>query len=726
VQNHSKTLPWELSSDLPLADPADDAFGYAPFASRLAAAIVDNKSPRGLVLAVHGRWGSGKSSVLNFVKHDLNLLPEERRPVIVDFNPWWFEGRDEIASQLLAQLAAQLPDRFKEFQQVARLLVKYSAALAHVAADVQGGFWLKKFAVVLDRLREMMGQSKKADVPSVKNEIADKLKSLGKRIVVFVDDIDRLTPDEARDFFRAVKALADFPEVVYVLFFDREEVSKALTAALKMDGEAYLEKIVQAPFNLPAVDRDQLRKRLFGGLDLILASSPMPFDFDRSRWAEVYWHGLDYFIQKPRDVVRILNAISVSYPSVAGEVNLVDFIALEVLRLFAPSVYGSIRDSKAFFCGAPTQLDGRKEEQKAYFERWKEALPAASREQLAELVGRLFPKVAHYLGTGMIWGCDPADWRPALRPCCEDCFDVYFQFGVPSGHVSRAELLQLTAASTSGGMAALLLEARAQIRPDGHSKARDLIDRLREFDQLPAAQAAKLVEALVGHGHELLRDRDELGGFLLTSNRWRIEGLICKRLESLPVSDRRDLLMRLVESSPGLWSLTELADDALQAKRDPSKAPKAMLGLEDGFAEQFSKRVVARLDGAALDQLLAMPDLDLIVHRWSLWGDTARIRETFKPMLAEDDSLIILLDKFVRTGLRHSGRSTTETYQLSFRSLDVVMDVKVMEARIRHLQSRADLSRRVRAATKQFILGLEATQRGQDPDRLYLHDDDQP
>jgi predicted KAP-like P-loop ATPase len=220
-----------LSSDLPLADPADDAFGYAPFASRLAAAIVDNKSPRGLVLAVHGRWGSGKSSVLNFVKHDLNLLPEERRPVIVDFNPWWFEGRDEIASQLLAQLAAQLPDRFKEFQQVARLLVKYSAALAHVAADVQGGFWLKKFAVVLDRLREMMGQSKKADVPSVKNEIADKLKSLGKRIVVFVDDIDRLTPDEARDFFRAVKALADFPEVVYVLFFDREEVSKALTAA---------------------------------------------------------------------------------------------------------------------------------------------------------------------------------------------------------------------------------------------------------------------------------------------------------------------------------------------------------------------------------------------------------------------------------------------------------------------------------------------------------------
>jgi predicted KAP-like P-loop ATPase len=51
---------WEIGSDLPLVDPAEDAFGYAPFASLLAKAIVDNRSPQGLVLAVHGKWGSGK------------------------------------------------------------------------------------------------------------------------------------------------------------------------------------------------------------------------------------------------------------------------------------------------------------------------------------------------------------------------------------------------------------------------------------------------------------------------------------------------------------------------------------------------------------------------------------------------------------------------------------------------------------------------------------------
>ncbi len=84
MTDNAMTQPWELGSDLPVEDPADDSYGYAPFASRLATAIVDNKSPKGLVIAVHGKWGSGKSSLLNFIKHDLKKLSEERRPVIVD------------------------------------------------------------------------------------------------------------------------------------------------------------------------------------------------------------------------------------------------------------------------------------------------------------------------------------------------------------------------------------------------------------------------------------------------------------------------------------------------------------------------------------------------------------------------------------------------------------------------------------------------------------------
>lgn len=718
--------PWELGSDLPLENPADDYFGYAPFASRLATAIIDNKSPKGLVLAVHGKWGSGKSSLLNFIKYDLKKLPDERRPVIVDFNPWWFEGRNQIATQLLAEFSSQLPDKLKHAREAAKVIGSYSQEIAAAVTTYSGHIWIGKIAGwAASRIPKLKALIEPEGVPKVKKKVADKLKECDIRFVFFVDDIDRLTPNEASDFFRAVKALADFPEVVYVLFFDREEVAKALTASLKMDGEAYLEKIIQAPFHLPAVDRQKLQQKLFMGLNSVIQAHPMPFAFDQDRWTEVYSDGLDRLIKKPRDIIRILNAISVTYPPVAGEVNPVDFIAIEFLRVFEPTVYGSIRDAKEFFTGDPTSLDYKKAEEKSYFEAWRASLPNDTRDSLYDLVGRIFPKAERVLTTSRFISSDSGRWRKELRPCSFDNFDVYFQLGIPPGHVSRAELDRLISQELPEGIATLLLEAKDVVFPDGHSKARDLIERLRDFDELSATQATNLVTALVDNGHALLLDGDERGNFFSMPNRWRVSSLICRQLERLSVAEREALLMRLAESSPGLWSLVDLADDALRSKQDPSKAPKALLNLSDDFPESFSKRIGYRLDHANLNELMAMPDLDFIVHRWSMWGDVRRIREVFRPMLSDDDKLIGLLDKFVRTGMMQSGNKVSETYQLSMKPLAAAMDVQVMSPRVSGLMDKTNLTPRQMATVKRFKQGLKAMAEGKDPDTMHFADEDE-
>ncbi|MHA6896390.1 KAP family P-loop NTPase fold protein [Ralstonia pseudosolanacearum] len=716
---------WDLGADLPLTDPAEDEFGYAPFASQLAQAVVGNKNPQGLVLAVHGRWGSGKSSLLNFIKHDLKTLPEDKRPVLVEFNPWWFEGREQIATQLLEQFTAQLPDQLKHVRALAKLVGQYSKQIASVAADYSGYSWIKNpLAWLLGRVPGLKFLTEKTGVPQVKKKVAAALKASGRRFVFVVDDIDRLTPDEARDFFRAIKALADFPEVVYLLFFDREEVAKALTASLRMDGEAYLEKIVQAPFHLPAVDKSLLLQKLFRGLDSIIESRPMPFPFDQGRWAEVFNDGLDRCVEKPRDIVRILNAISVVYPPLAGEVNPVDIIALEFLRVFEPTTYASIRDGKEFFCGQLSQIDHQKADEKAYFERWRESLPEGSREWLVALVGRLFPKVAQVFESHFWTSGHESDWRKELRPCSPECFGVYFQFGVPAGHITQAELDRLVGQDTPEGMAALLLEAKGHVFPDGHSKARDLIDRLRDFDELEVGQAAKLVTALISNSHLLLRPEDERGGFFKMPNRWRILGLATKLMARIEPHARQELLNTLAASSPGLLGLVGLADMALESKSDPSKAPKVMLDLDDAFPDCLAAAVGKRLDQASLEELLSMPELDYIVHRWNAWGDPAHIREVFKTMVDDDDRLLVLLDKFVRTGTSQSGSRTTETYQLSMKPLAAVMDLDAVEPRIRSLQSRGDLTARQLAATNRYLKSLQRIKEGKDPDGLYFEDFD--
>ncbi len=86
-----------LSADRPGIDPKDDLFGHAPFAKGLAGSICRYSSSDGLVLALYGPWGSGKSTVLSYVRHYLEQQAECEQPVVVTFNPWWFSGQENLA-----------------------------------------------------------------------------------------------------------------------------------------------------------------------------------------------------------------------------------------------------------------------------------------------------------------------------------------------------------------------------------------------------------------------------------------------------------------------------------------------------------------------------------------------------------------------------------------------------------------------------------------------------
>src|SRR5262249_25633415 len=154
------------------------------------------------------------------------------------------------------------------------------------------------------------------------------------RVIVLIDDIDRLLPSEMTDIFRLVRSVGDFPNVHYVLAFDRSIVAKALSDECRTDGERYLEKIVQAPFELPRPSAATLHQMFTSRLRDVLAGTEEEL-FERQRWSEVFLTGIAPFLRTPRDVTRLLNALTVTYPVVRNEVNLVDFVAVETVRLFA-------------------------------------------------------------------------------------------------------------------------------------------------------------------------------------------------------------------------------------------------------------------------------------------------------------------------------------------------------------------------------------------------------
>lgn len=111
--------------------------------------------------------------------------------------------------------------------------------------------------------------SRKAPDPveTQRHAIEEALGKLTDPIVVVIDDIDRLTPDEVRSMLGLVRLTAHFPKVIYLLAFDRAKVERALNADGLEDGRSYLEKIVEVVYDMPAVSQPRIERLVLDGLE---------------------------------------------------------------------------------------------------------------------------------------------------------------------------------------------------------------------------------------------------------------------------------------------------------------------------------------------------------------------------------------------------------------------------------------------------------------------------
>ncbi len=486
---------------------------------------------------------------------------------------------------------------------------------------------------------------KPKDVPALKSEISKILRDAQTRILVIIDDIDRLTPEETRQLFTVIKALADFPNVVYLLAFDREVAAQAIKQQSGMPGERYLEKIIQVPFELPPVDRVALRAALFKRLDEILGDTSDGL-FDQSYWTNAFHDGIDPLIQVPRDVVRFTNTLAVTYPAVRGEVNPVDFIALEALRVFLPSLYDVIRTNQDKFPGhsRDSRYDGDQKAIAAFHEQWAQALAESLRSSTKALLERIFPKVGQ-MGYEADW---LAQWRRALRACHPDVFPTYFRMTVPPGAVRRSEMLALLGlAETPTALGDALVQATSVQRPDGLSKARALLERLMDHVEkdIPSEHVPVFIGVLLDIGDSLVLESDERGSFDF-GNELRVYWVVAGLLERIDQPQRLSVLEKAISEGRGIGVqryLLTLQWDIL-AKGAEARTP-ALLDINelDKLKLCWVKGLRSKLSD---DQLLVHTHLSRVLSAWFEWGDAAETRAWCESATTSDGGLLTFLSKF--------------------------------------------------------------------------------
>ena len=122
-----------LAPDKPLTDPSEDRLGYEPFAKRLAESILNMIPPEGLVIAIHGQWGSGKTTCVEFIAYYLENNDDDVSPAVIRFNPWWFSGSEDLVKHFFDELE----DGFrKNFRKGAKSIVAGVQRLSRVVSKI--------------------------------------------------------------------------------------------------------------------------------------------------------------------------------------------------------------------------------------------------------------------------------------------------------------------------------------------------------------------------------------------------------------------------------------------------------------------------------------------------------------------------------------------------------------------------------------------------------------
>ena len=333
MTDHSKKTPSAINyfSDNPISTASEDLLQRSKFVERIVREIKMTDASQGYVLAVMGQWGAGKTSVLNLVKERLS----DSGTILVEYNPWLLSGVKELVDGLFREINAKLNKKGVKYRTAIDKIIDYGEMLTPLTSVPVVGAWANGVVMpfqVMAKHRNLRTNS----VVEQKEQVAEALANLDSSIVVIVDDIDRLDRAEVREIFKLVRLTANFPNVIYLLSFDRIRVENAL-AEDGVPGRAYLEKIVQNGFEIPMIPRKVLTREVAQALDSALEQ--VKVRLDREVWDNTLLNIVVPAIKNMRDVRRLAMAVRSTAAALTNSVEVSDIVALESMRLFLPDAF---------------------------------------------------------------------------------------------------------------------------------------------------------------------------------------------------------------------------------------------------------------------------------------------------------------------------------------------------------------------------------------------------
>ncbi len=461
------------SADNPIKTGEDDRLHRRGGAISIATEIRQTNATEGFVLGIVGPWGSGKTSVINMVRE---CLGEEPALITIDFNPWAFSGTNELIHAFFRELSAQLKLKGQKLGDIAETIDSYGDLLTPIELLPVLGDWFARFRNASKAMAELQ-KKRSGSFAEQRNRVAEKLRALDSSIVVIIDDIDRLESVEIRDIFKLVRLTASFPNIVYVLAFDRQRVEEALSQS-GFDGRAYLEKIIQLGVEIPAVPEGVMLRQIGTSLEEALADLEVPERFNPDVWPDILAEVVRPLIKNMRDVKRYALAVRAKTRTLGGQVELVDIMGLEAVRLFLPAVFDAIVAGRRGLTSPGSEWsDGRYEDPslKRDVDRIMDSDTNGS-DVVTALIERMFPAALRHIQNSNYGSSWLKTWLKARRVAHPEVLAVYLE------HVANDSMIAFGRAEDAFAVLSEEAALDALLRSYDLGTLQDVISSLEAFE----------------------------------------------------------------------------------------------------------------------------------------------------------------------------------------------------------------------------------------------------
>lgn len=312
--------------DTPLGKEGIDLLKREDLAKHIASEIVITDSPESsFAIGISSEWGFGKTSFLDMLERNL----DKKSNIIIKINPWINHDSRNIIKDFFRALSSELA---KYNSEISPLLKKYTEILIGVSNGSLNSFF-----------NSLIHTNENETISNEFIEIDSAIKKINKKIIVFIDDLDRLYEKEIIQVVKLIRNSANFGNTVFIVAYDRNYIVNAIKLINNYTPELFLEKIFQLEIRLPNFENHIIQKRIYE----LLSSRVTEEDKNelisvllkktRRAFKTNLFHSDS--LTTLRDATRFSNSFLIAYNYLKGEIVLTDLLNLEVLRLKYSSIY---------------------------------------------------------------------------------------------------------------------------------------------------------------------------------------------------------------------------------------------------------------------------------------------------------------------------------------------------------------------------------------------------